>query len=462
MVSVFEKFFKIKENGSTFKTEIIAGITTFMTMAYILAVNPDILSAAGMDKGAVFIATCISAVIGTLVMALVAKLPFALAPGMGLNAFFAFSVVLGMGYSWEFALTAVLLEGLIFIVLTAFNIREMIVNAIPKNLKFAISAGIGLFIAFIGLKGAGVIVNNDATLVSLAPDLSHSSVSIALIGIVVTGVLLALKVKGALLIGIFVSTVVGIPMGVTKLPDHLLELPTWSKMEPIFFKFDFSNVFSKDMLIVLFTFLFVDMFDTVGTLVGVTSKAGMLTKDGKVPRVKSALFADAIGTTFGAVLGTSTVTTYVESASGVAEGGRTGMTALSTAAMFFLALFLSPLFLMIPAAATAPALFLVGLFMLSPVKNIDLDDITEALPAFFTIIMMPLTYSIADGIIFGMLAYVVLKLLTWRLKDVSLMMYALAFLFLIKFLPMNIALGVTAFMLIVYIAERLVRKKKKA
>ncbi len=453
MTSIFEKFFKLKENKTNVRTEVIAGITTFMTMAYILAVNPDILSAAGMDKNALFSATAISAVIGTLVMALVAKLPFALAPGMGLNAFFAFSVVLGMGYSWQFALTAVLLEGLIFIVLTAFNIREMIVNSIPKNLKFAISAGIGLFIAFIGLKNAGVIVNNDATLVSLVSEMSTNTVSIALIGILVTGVLLALKVKGALLIGIFVSTIVGIPMGVTKMPEHIVSAPP--SLEPIMFKFDFSNIFSKDMLIVLFTFLFVDMFDTVGTLVGVTSKAGMLTEDGKVPRVKSALFADAIGTTCGALLGTSTVTTYVESASGVAEGGRTGLTALTTAGMFFLALFFSPLFLMIPAAATAPALFIVGLFMLSPVKNIDLDDITEALPAFFTIIMMPLTYSIADGIIFGMLSYVLLKLLTWNTKDISLMMYGLAVLFLIKFFPFYIAMAITTFMLVVLIAERL-------
>jgi AGZA family xanthine/uracil permease-like MFS transporter len=360
-----------------------------------------------------------------------------------------------MGYSWQFALTAVLLEGIIFIILTAFNIREMIVNAIPKNLKFAISAGIGLFIAFIGLQKAGIIIKDDAVLVALVKDMSANTVSVALIGIIVTGVLLALRVKGALLIGIFVSTVVGIPLGITKLPENIVATPP--SLEPIFWKFDFSNIFSIDMLTVLFTFLFVDMFDTVGTLVGVTSKAGMLTKEGKVPRVKSALFADAIGTTFGAMLGTSTVTTYVESASGVSEGGRTGLTALTTAGMFFLALFFSPLFLMIPAAATAPALFIVGLFMLSPIKNIDLDDITEALPAFFTIIMMPLTYSIADGIIFGMLAYVLLKLLTWRTKEISIIMYALAVLFLVKFFmkEMHIAIAITVFMLVVLVAERL-------
>ncbi|MCL3780142.1 NCS2 family permease [Prolixibacteraceae bacterium JC049] len=428
---MFERFFKLKENGTNTRTEVLAGITTFMTMAYILAVNPGILSATGMDKNALFTATAISGIIGTLVMALVARLPFALAPGMGLNAFFAFSVVLGMGYSWQFALTAVFLEGIIFILLTVFNIREMIVNSIPLNLKHAVSAGIGLFIAFIGLQNAGVIVNNDAVLVGLGDMKSHG-VIVALIGIVITGVLLAKKVKGALLIGIFVSTVVAIPLGVTKFPEGgLVSAPP--SLEPIFWKFDFSNIFSTDMLVVLFTFLFVDMFDTVGTLVGVSSKAGMLTKDGRVPRVKQALFADAIGTTAGAMLGTSTVTTYVESASGVAEGGRTGLTSLTVAGMFLVALFFSPLFIMIPGAATAPALILVGLFMLSPIKNIDLNDFTESIPAFFTIIMMPLTYSIAEGIVFGMLSFVVLKLFTGRFKDVSIVMYILAILFVLKF-----------------------------
>ncbi len=460
MLVLLEKFFKLKENGTNIKTEVIAGITTFMTMAYILAVNPDIMSAAGMDKNALFSATAISAVIATLVMALVAKLPFALAPGMGLNAFFALTVVKTMGYSWEFALTAVLLEGIIFIILTAFNIREMVVNAIPKNLKYAISAGIGLFIAFIGLESAGIIVDNPDTLVSLSSDMSANTVSVALMGIVITGVLLSFKVKGALLIGIFASALIGIPLGVTTIPDTIASAPP--SLEPIMFKFDFSNVFSFEMLSVLLTFLFVDMFDTVGTLVGVASKAGMLTEDGKVPRVKSALFADAIGTTCGAMLGTSTVTTYVESASGVSEGGRTGLTALTTAGMFFLALFFSPLFLMIPKAATAPVLFIVGLFMLSPVKNIDLEDITESLPAFFTIIMMPLTYSIADGIIFGMLSYVLLKLLTWKTKDISFVMYILAVLFLVKFYKdhLYIAIGASIFLLLVFVSERLWLKYK--
>ncbi|MBN1111305.1 MAG: NCS2 family permease [Bacteroidales bacterium] len=429
---MFERIFKLSENRTTIRTEIVAGITTFMTMAYILAVNPDILGATGMDKPAVFTATAISAIFATLVMALVAKLPFALAPGMGLNAFFAFTVVMGMGYSWQFALTAVLLEGLIFIALTAFNIRELIVNSIPLNIKHAVSAGIGLFIAFIGLQNAGVISDNVDTLVSLG-DMKDPRVIIALGGVVFTGILLALRVKGALLIGILTATVAGIPFGVTHLPaDHVyVDVPP--SLEPIFFKFEFHNIFTLDMLVVLFTFLFVDMFDTVGTLVGVSSKAGLLTPEGKVPRVKQALFADAVGTTFGACLGTSTVTTYVESAAGVAEGGKTGLTALSTAAMFFIALFLAPIFIMIPSAATAPALILVGLFMLSPIQKIDFNDFTEAIPAFFTIIFMPLTYSIAEGIVFGMLSYVLLKLLTGQFKQVSITMYVIAVLFIIKF-----------------------------
>ncbi|MBI9035050.1 MAG: NCS2 family permease [Bacteroidales bacterium] len=428
---MLEKLFGFSPQKNTVKTEVLAGITTFMTMAYILAVNPAILSATGMDKEALFTATALSAIIGTLVMAFVAKLPFALAPGMGLNAFFAFTVVLSMGYTWQFALTAVFIEGIIFILLTAFNIRELIVNAIPINLKHAVSAGIGLFIAFIGLQNAGIIVNNDAVLVGLGDMKSHT-VWVGFFGILVTGVLLVLNVKGSLLIGILSSTILALILGVTQLPaGGLVSVPP--SVEPIMWQFDFSNVFSLDMLIVLFTFLFVDMFDTVGTLVGVTDKAGMLTKDGKVPRVKQALFADAIGTTFGAMLGTSTVTTYVESAAGVAEGGRTGLTAFATAVMFFLALFFAPLFIMIPGAATAPALVMVGLFMLSPILKINLNDYTESIPAFFTIIMMPLTYSIAEGIVFGMLAYVLIKIFTAKFKDVSPIMYILAVLFILKF-----------------------------
>ncbi|RUT79323.1 NCS2 family permease [Ancylomarina longa] len=429
---MLDKFFNITGSKSTLRTEIIAGITTFMTMAYILAVNPAILSVTGMDKGAVFTATALSALFATLVMALVAKLPFALAPGMGLNAFFAFTVVLGMGYSWEFALTAVFLEGIIFLILTAFNVRELIVNSIPLNLKHAVSVGIGLFIAFIGLKGAGVIVDNPATLVSLG-DMKSPSVIVGLVGILITGVLFSRNIKGALLIGILFSAILGIFLGVTKLPENYQFISLPPSLSPIFFKFDFSKVFSIDMLVVLFTFLFVDMFDTVGTLIGVASKADMLDEEGRVPRVKQALFADAIGTFVGAILGTSTVTTYVESAAGVSAGGKTGMTALTTAIMFALALLFAPLFIMIPSAATAPALVIVGLFMMSPIMKIDMDDFTEAIPAFLTIIMMPLTYSIADGIVFGMLSFVALKLLSGRYKEVRPVMIVIAILFIVKF-----------------------------
>lgn len=431
---MLEKYFKLKENKTTVKTEVLAGITTFMTMAYILAVNPDILSATGMDKGAVFTATALSALIGTLVMALYAKLPFALAPGMGLNAFFAFTVVLGMGHTWQFALTAVFLEGIIFILLTVFNIREMIVNSIPINIKHAISVGIGLFIAFIGLKTAGIIVSDPATFVALG-DITNvadnGGALVALITLIITGVLLAIKVKGALLYGIIIGAAIGLPFGVTSLPSSLELAPP--SLSPIFMKFEWTKILTIDMVLVVFTFLFVDMFDTVGTLIGVSSKAGMLDKDGRVPRVKQALMADAVGTTFGAMLGTSTVTTYVESAAGVSEGGRTGLTALTTAGLFLLALFLSPLFLMVPGAATAPALILVGAMMMTPVKNINFDDFTESIPVFLTIIMMPFTYSIAEGILFGVLSYVVLKALTGKFKDISVVMIVLSVLFILKF-----------------------------
>ncbi len=425
-----EKLFKLKEHNTSVKTEVVAGVTTFLTMAYILIVNPQILSNTGMDMGGVFTATALSAAIATLVMAFAANLPFALAPGMGLNAFFAFTVVLTMGYSWQFALTAVFLEGIIFIILTLLNVREAIINCIPANVKRAISVGIGLFIAFIGLQNAGVIVNDEATLVVLG-DVTSPVTLLAIIGLVITGVLLAFRVKGSLLIGIVATTVIGLPLGITQLPSGSWAPPS---LAPIFFKFDFSQVFTIDMLIVLFTFLFVDMFDTVGTLIGVSTKAGIIDKDGNIPKVKGALFADAIGTTVGACLGTSTVTTYVESASGVAEGGRTGLTAFTSAILFLLALFVSPLFLMIPGAATAPALVLVGLFMMSPIIHIDFEDYTEAIPAFLTIIMMPLAYSIADGIMFGMLGYVVLKLLSGKSKDVNFVTIAVAIVFLIKFI----------------------------
>lgn len=427
---MLDKFFKITEHGSSVKTELLAGVTTFMTMAYILAVNPTILSATGMDAPAIFTATALSALAATLVMALFAKLPFALAPGMGLNAFFAYTVVLGMGHSWQMALTAVFLEGIIFILLTLLNVREWIVDAIPMPLKHAISAGIGLFIAFIGLQNAGVIVNNDAVLVGLG-DLKSAPVYLMLAGVIVSAVLLVLKVRGALLIGIFAVTLAGIPLGVTQ-TESISLVSTPPSIAPIFWKFDFSQVFTFDMLIILFTFLFVDMFDTIGTLVGVSDKAGMLDEDGKIPNAKAAFMADAIGTTAGAVMGTSTVTAYVESASGVAEGGRTGLTALTVAGMFLLSLFLAPMFLMVPAAATAPTLLIVGYFMMSPVLKIDFNSVDEGLPAFVTIIIMPLTYSIAEGIVFGMLTYVLLQLLSGKARNLSPMMGILAVLFLIK------------------------------
>ncbi|MEN6453709.1 MAG: NCS2 family permease [Prolixibacteraceae bacterium] len=424
-------FFQLKANNTTLKTEILAGITTFMTMAYILAVNPEILSVTGMDRGAVFSATAVSSLIATLIMAFLAKLPFALAPSMGLNAFFAFTVCLEMGHTWQFALTAVFIEGIIFILMTFFNIREMIINSIPENLKHAISVGIGLFIAFIGLKSAGVIVSNNDTFVSLGKITSNAGVILTLISLLATGALLAFRVKGALLIGILFATLLGIPFHVTELPASFDWTPP--SLKPVFMKFEWNQIFTFDMLIVVFTFLFVDIFNTVGTLIGVASKANMLDKKGNIPRVTQALFADAVGTAAGAMLGTPTVTTYVESAAGVAEGGRTGLTAFTVAVLFFLSLFLSPLFLMIPGAATAPALILVGAMMMSPVKEINLDDYTELIPAFLCVIMMPLTYSIADGIVFGMLAYVLLKILTARTTQVSGIMYGLAVLFILRF-----------------------------
>lgn len=427
---MLEKFFKLKENGTTPRTEIIAGITTFLTMAYILAVNPNILSAAGMDPNALFTTTAIAAIIGTLVMALWAKLPFALAPGMGLNAFFAFSVVLGMGHTWQFALTAVLIEGIIFILLTVFNVREAIANSIPKSVKTAISAGIGLFIAFIGLQNAGIIVNHDATLVSLG-NITSGTALLGLIGLIITSVLVVKKVKGDLLIGIILTALIGIPLGITQINGFISAPPS---IEPIFFQFEFSEIFTFDMLIVVFTFLFVDIFDTLGTLVGVSTKAGMLDKDGKIPNAKKAFMADAIGTTAGAMLGTSTVTTYVESAAGVSEGGRTGMTALITALCFAVALFFSPIFLAIPGAATAPALILVGLYMLGPIKELEFTDFSETIPAFICIIAMPLAYSIAEGITLGVLSYVVINLIAGNFKKLSIGMYVLAVLFILKYI----------------------------
>ncbi|MCC5912063.1 MAG: NCS2 family permease [Clostridiaceae bacterium] len=428
-----ERTFKLKEHKTNTKTEVLAGITTFMTMAYILIVNPLILGDAGMDIPALFTATALSAALATIVMAFTANYPFALAPGMGLNAFFAYGVVIGMGYSWQFALTAILIEGIIFLILTALNVREAIVKAIPLNMKHAVSVGIGLFIAFIGLANAEIVVPYEATAVTLG-NMTSPGVVLALVGLVITGILLAKKVQGALLLGILLTTAIGIPLGVTPMPSGIVSAPP--SLSPILFKFvGFDQIFSFDMVVVVFTFLFVDLFDTLGTLVGVASKAEMLDKDGNLPKAKQALFADAIGTTAGACMGTSTVTTYVESASGVAEGGRTGLTALTTGGLFLLALLFAPIFTIVPSAATAPALILVGLFMMEPIMKIDLKDYTEAIPAFLTIIMMPLTYSIAEGIVFGIVSYTLLKSLTGRGREVSVIMYVLTIIFIVKHLP---------------------------
>ncbi|NVF12218.1 NCS2 family permease [Anaerococcus sp. AGMB00486] len=429
--SLAERFFKLKKNGSDVKTEIMAGITTFMTMSYILAVNPQILGDAGMDKSAVFTATIISSIVAILVMALYANLPFGLAPGMGLNAFFAYTVVLTMGKSWEFALTAVFIEGIIFILLSLFNVREAIFNAIPRSLKTAVSVGIGLFIALIGLLNSTVIIKTDVSL-GLGNLVSKESF-IFFISLLIMAVLTARKVKGALLIGIVVSTILALFTGVSHLPENgIVQLPP--TLSPIAFKLDFSSIFSFEMFSVVFAFLFVDLFDTVGTLTGVATKANMLDEDGKLPNAGKALFADAVGTTIGALLGTSTVTTFVESATGVAEGGRTGLTALSTGFCFLLAIFFYPLIAIIPAQATSAALIMVGLFMIDSIVDINFGDFTESFPAFMTIIMMPFAYSIAEGIAFGMISYAIVKLLCGKGKEVSPLVYILAILFLIRYM----------------------------
>ena len=425
------KLFGFNPSQTTIRKEIVAGITTFLTMSYILAVNPSLFSQLeGMPGGAVFTSTAIAAIVGCLAMAFIGKLPFGLAPGMGLNAFFVYTVCLGMGYSWQFALTAVLIEGLVFIVLTLTNVREAIVNAIPLSLRNAIGAGIGLFIAFIGLQSAGVIVNNDATLVALG-DITSGSALLALIGLVITGFLYAKKVPGAILIGILVTMVIGIPMGVTEFKGVLSQPESIS---PIFCKFEFDKILSLDMLIVVFTFLFIDMFDTVGTLVGVCTKAGMTDEKGNILRIKEAFMADSIATTVGAALGTSTTTTYVESAAGVAQGGRSGLTAFAVACCFAVAIFLSPLFLSIPAAATAPALLIVGLLMLEPIKYIPFEDFSESIPAFVCIITMPLSYSISNGILMGMISYVLMNLICGNKKKVTPVMVILAILFVLKYI----------------------------
>lgn len=457
---MLEKVFKLSENKTDAKTEILAGITTFMTMAYILAVNPSILSATGMDSGAVFTATALAAFIGTLLMAIFANYPFALAPGMGLNAYFAYTVVLGMGYSWEYALTAVFAEGIIFILLSATNVREAIFNAIPQNLKAAVSVGIGLFIAFIGLQNAKIVIGGSTLLQLFSVDKYNEvngvsasfndvgiTVLLAIIGIIVTGILVVKNIKGNILWGILITWLLGIICQFTGLyvPNADLGfyslLPNFSNglsipsLSPIFCKLDFSGIFSLNFIVILFAFLFVDLFDTIGTLIGVSAKADMLDENGKLPRIKGALMADAVATTVGAVIGTTTTTTFVESASGVSEGGRTGLTSVTTAILFGLSLFLSPIFLAIPSFATAPALVIVGLYMLTNVTNIDFNDMSEAIPCYVCIIAMPFFYSISEGISMGVITYVALNLITGKAKEkkVSILMYVLAVLFILKY-----------------------------
>ena len=430
---MLEKLFGFDPSKHNIKTEVTAGMTTFLTMAYILAVNPSIfagLASQGMDTDAVFTSTALAAIVGTLAMAIYAKKPFALAPGMGLNAFFVFTVCMTMGYSWQFALTAILIEGFIFVMLTLTKVRTLIVDAIPASLKMAIGAGIGLFIAFIGLKNAGIIVENHATLVSIGK-LSQGSALLGVIGIIMTSVLVIKRVPGSLLIGILGTALIGIPMGITEF-NGVMDTPP--SIAPIFCKFEWHNIFTIDMVIVVFTFLFIDLFDTMGTLVGVCTKAGMMRKDGRIPGLNKAFMADAVATMAGACLGASTTTTYVESASGVAQGGRTGLTAFSTAVCFFVALFFAPLFLSIPAAATTPVLVIVGLYMLAPIKDINLNDFAESIPAFITLVMMPLTYSISDGILCGIIAYVAINMLCGNWKKLNPTLYVLAVLFVMKYI----------------------------
>ncbi len=426
---MLNKLFGLNPKETNVKTEIMAGLTTFLTMAYILAVNPNILSATGMDRGALFSTTVLISAAATILMGLYAKLPFALAPGMGLNAFFAYTICLIMGYSWRFALTAVFLEGLIFILLTVTNVREKIVDIIPETLKKSISVGIGIYIAFIGLSSAEIVVNNDATLVSIG-DLSQGPALLCIIGIVLSSVLLIKKVPGALLIGIIVTTLIGIPLGVTQFNGVMSTPPS---VEPIFCKFEWTKIFTSEMFVIVFTLLFVDLFDTIGTLIGVATRAGMI-KNGKIPHLKQAFMVDALATTSGAIMGSSTVTTFVESAAGVEQGGRSGLTAFVCGLCFLVSLFFAPLFLSIPSAATAPVLVLVGVMMMSSVVEINFREYSEAIPAFICFVMMPLCYSISDGIVLGMLSYVIINLCAGKYNKLSIGMYILSAFFLLKFL----------------------------
>ncbi len=413
------------------RTEIIAGATTFLTMSYILAVNPTILSSTGMDKAALFTGTAIASAIATLLLAFMAKLPFAQAPSMGLNAFFAYTLCQAMGYTWQQSLAIMLVEGFIFIMITFFNIRELILNSIPQDLRFAISAGIGMFIAFIGLKNAGIIVANPATFVGLGK--FTPSAILGLVAIVLSGVLMARKVKGSLFYGIIIATIIGIPLGVTEIPSGWLPVSAPQSLSPVFCKFDFNGILNLQTILVIFSLLLINIFDTVGTLVGLAYKTGIVKADGNIPHVKEAMMSDAIGTTCGAFLGISTITTYIESASGIAEGGRSGMTSLVTGLLFIVSLLLSPIFLLIPSAATSGALVLVGVLMLDSVKKINLSDVSEAFPSFITMITMVLCYSIADGICLGILSYVIIKLCTAQWKALNPTLIVLSILFIINF-----------------------------
>lgn len=430
---MLEKLFHLKERGSNVRTEIVAGLTTFLAMSYILAVNPGMLSlcGGGMTFGAVFTATAIASAIATLVMAFVANLPVALAPGMGLNAFFTFTVVLTMGVSWQTALTAVFLEGILFIILSIVGVREAIIKSIPTSLKKAVAVGIGLFIALIGLNNAGIVSSQTGTIIGFV-SLNTSTALVAVLGLILTIVLYILKVPGAILIGIIGTTILGIPFGVTVVPEAWK--PYSLPAAPLFCKFDFSHVFSLQFFVVFFTFLFVDMFDTIGTLMGVTTQAKLVDKDGNIPNVKGALLADAVGTVAGSMLGTSTVTSFVESSSGVAAGGRTGLSSVVTGLLFLVALFLTPLFALVPSAATAPALIFVGFLMMQSVTEINFSDITEGIPAFITIIVMPFSYSIANGISWGIIAYVICKVVGKKTKEIPVITWILAAIFLFKIL----------------------------
>ena len=430
MKNQLQTLFRFDPATMSLKKEMVGGITTFLTMAYILAVQPALLSQSGMDAGAVFTATILSSIVATVIMGLYAKLPFALAPAMGLNAFFVYTIVLTMGYSWQFALTAVFIEGIIFVLLTLSGLRNKIVEAMPLQLRKAISPGIGLFITFIGLHNAGIITGSEATLVTLG-NLHTPSVLLALFGILLSAVLLVRRITGALLIGILATTIIGIPMGLTHLGGFVSAPPSLS---PIFCKMEWSNICSMDMVICVFTLLFMDMFDTLGTLIGVGQRAGMVEKNGYMHGLNKAFMADAIGTTFGALVGTSTVSTYVESAAGVNAGGRSGLTAIVVAACFVLAMFFSPLFLAIPSQATAPAMILVGVMMMCDIKDIDFQDFLTAIPCFLCIVLMPMTYSISNGILMGLICWVVLHLLSGQVKSMKASTLILAVLFVLKYI----------------------------